>query len=90
MEEGWYQDPYGIHEARWYSDGVATKLVRDGDAESSDPAPASAPPHPPVPLPEVASGPSDLLRADEAPAGPGDGDQIEALLDALAQATPPS
>lgn len=37
--QGWYNDPYGIHEARWFSQGVATGLVRDGRVESQ-----SAPP----------------------------------------------
>ena len=27
--EGWCTDPFGLHEARWLSDGVPTKLVRD-------------------------------------------------------------
>jgi hypothetical protein len=27
--EGWCTDPFGRHEARWMSDGVPTKLVRD-------------------------------------------------------------
>jgi hypothetical protein len=38
-EEGWYVDPYGLHDRRWFSDGTPTKLVRDGDLESSDPPP---------------------------------------------------
>jgi hypothetical protein len=38
-EEGWYQDPYGRHEARWISDGTPTALVRDGEDESQDPPP---------------------------------------------------
>jgi hypothetical protein len=38
-EEGWYVDPYGIHEARWVSAGSPTALVRDGDVESQDPPP---------------------------------------------------
>ena len=32
--EGWYQDPYQMHEDRWYSDGTPTALVRDADVES--------------------------------------------------------
>jgi hypothetical protein len=27
--EGWYVDPFGSHEARWFSDGVPTGLVRE-------------------------------------------------------------
>ena len=37
--EGWFKDPYRIHEARWFSDGTPTPLVKDGDQESSDPPP---------------------------------------------------
>jgi hypothetical protein len=35
--EGWFDDPYGRHEARWLSMGRPTHLVRDGDIEASDP-----------------------------------------------------
>lgn len=45
-EEGWYTDPYGLHEARWMSMGKPTKLVRDGELESYDELPDSAPDHP--------------------------------------------
>ena len=38
-EEGWYVDPFGLHEARWISDGTPTALVRDGRAESKDEPP---------------------------------------------------
>jgi len=41
--EGWYADPYGLHAMRWFSDGVATKLVSDGGKTSDDP-----PPHRPL------------------------------------------
>jgi hypothetical protein len=37
--EGWYQDPFGVHEHRWMSRGQPTKLVRDGGTESYDPPP---------------------------------------------------
>jgi len=37
--EGWYQDPFGVHEHRWMSQGRPTKLVRDGGTESYDPPP---------------------------------------------------
>ena len=67
--EGWYLDPYQIHDARWMSAGLPTKLVRDGQTESYDEPPD-------LPLPDVlvaadaagdepASG-SDLRRADDA------------------------
>ena len=38
-EEGWYADPYQIHEARWISAGTPTALVRDGQVEAQDPPP---------------------------------------------------
>lgn len=41
-EEGWYVDPFGDHEARWFSDGVPTALVKDGSQESNDPPPETA------------------------------------------------
>jgi len=37
--EGWYEDPYGLHEHRWFSAGKATRLVRDGEVEAYDPLP---------------------------------------------------
>src|SRR5262245_26839584 len=37
--EGWYRDPFGIHEDRWMSQGRPTKLVRDGGTEAYDPPP---------------------------------------------------
>jgi len=35
--EGWYTDPTGAHELRWYSVASPTDLVRDGTIESRDP-----------------------------------------------------
>jgi hypothetical protein len=37
--QGWYRDPYGVHEVRYFSAGVATKLVRDAGREAYDPPP---------------------------------------------------
>jgi hypothetical protein len=68
--QGWYRDPYGLHEDRYFSDGAATKLVRDGGTEAYDEAPAG--PAPAGPLIPVESAPdednhgSDLRRADAA------------------------
>jgi hypothetical protein len=64
--EGWYQDPYGSHEARWISNGEPTKLVRDGARESYDAPPAGVAAGPLVPLEteEMADG-GDLVRADD-------------------------
>jgi hypothetical protein len=71
--EGWYEDPYHVHRDRWMSDGVPTKLVRDGQAESYDPPPDLLLPDALVPVAEAepADG-SDLRRADDASNDPYD------------------
>jgi hypothetical protein len=28
--QGWYKDPFGVHDARWFTEGRPTALVRDG------------------------------------------------------------
>jgi hypothetical protein len=63
--EGWYQDPYGRHQKRWFSSGQPTPLVKDGDAEGHDEV--SGPlPGPLVPIEEqVWDHGQDLARADE-------------------------
>jgi hypothetical protein len=66
---GWYRDPYGVHEDRYFSQGFPTKLVRDAGVESYDPPPgqrlpARLIPVPPV-VPDIRNG-ADLRRADEA------------------------
>jgi hypothetical protein len=38
--QGWYADPFRIHEARYFSVGQPTALVRDGGTESYDEPPA--------------------------------------------------
>jgi hypothetical protein len=69
-EEGWYTDPYRLHEARWFSDGEPTKLVRDGAEESYDPPPITAPLDKPERCAaETASHGEDLHRADDQRAG---------------------
>ena len=74
--EGWYRDPYGLHQDRWFSAGAPTALVRDHGAESHDDPPAYPPPGPPAELPEVDQFPADdLRRADEKEA---DGAQYDA------------
>jgi hypothetical protein len=64
--EGWYRDPYALHEDRWFSRGTPTKLVRDDGRESYDEPPDSPLPETElVPAEPAAQGdPSDLLRAD--------------------------
>ena len=65
--EGWYRDPYGIHDDRWFSDGQPTNLVRDQGTESRDEPPPGEPPLPLVPTAETqVSDGQDLLRADQA------------------------
>jgi hypothetical protein len=40
---GWHSDPFGVHEARYFSaDGQPTKLVRDRGTESYDEPPSGA------------------------------------------------
>ena len=64
--EGWYRDPYGLHDDRWFSDGRPTNLVRDQFIESHDEPPQPEPPLPLEPVAETAaSNGQDLLRADD-------------------------
>jgi hypothetical protein len=63
--EGWYDDPYGLHEHRWFSVGRPTKLVEDNGVESYE-----EPPDEPStgPLVRASSQPGDgrdMRRADE-------------------------
>jgi hypothetical protein len=52
--EGWYKDPYGRHENRWFSNGRATNLVSDAGHTSHD-----------EPVGEPFDG--ELIEADEVP-----------------------
>lgn len=73
--EGWYRDPYGIHQDRWFSAGTPTSLVRDQGAEGHDDPPGYPPPVPPAEIPDVDPFPEDdLRRVDEAEARLEDGD----------------
>ena len=67
-EEGWYTDPFGRHEARWLSEGVPTKLVRDKGIEAYDEPPDEAPTQSPVRIEaaDTSSAGGDLRRADDA------------------------
>jgi hypothetical protein len=68
--QGWYHDPYGQHEDRYFSAGQRTKLVRDAGRESYQEPPSE--PYDPAELVPAASevddgfDGSDLRRADEA------------------------
>jgi hypothetical protein len=48
--QGWYVDPYHLHECRYFSSGNPTKLVRDGVIESYDEPPNYEPIGPIVPV----------------------------------------
>ncbi len=63
--QGWFVDPYGIHQHRWISMGKPTDLVRDGTVEATDEPPSRPPSLPFVP---VSTGPAqwDMRRADDA------------------------
>ncbi len=39
LPQGWFADPFGVHESRWFSQGTPTALVRDGRTEAQDPPP---------------------------------------------------
>ena len=66
-EEGWYIDPYGAHEQRWFSAGAPTALVRDRGVDGQDPPPAGPIPGPLVRIePEEGPSPGYFLRADDA------------------------
>lgn len=68
--EGWYQDPFHRHEARWISDDAPTALVRDGGVESQDPPPSAAFDGQLEPFAEDAPADGeDLRRADQAETG---------------------
>jgi hypothetical protein len=42
--QGWYEDPFRLHQARYFSGGRPTKLVRDGNVESYDEPPSEGAP----------------------------------------------
>jgi hypothetical protein len=82
--EGWYRDPYEIHQDRWFSAGTPTSLVRDQGTEGHDDPPGYPPPGPPVEIPEIDRFPEDdLRRADQAEANTGHDDRPTAFDRAL-------
>lgn len=88
--EGWYVDPFGAHEQRWFSDGTPTALVLDHGVESTDEPPSPtfagdlARPQGPTPDPG-----SDLLRADDVDAEAYDPDAgARAAFDTMDQIGP--
>jgi hypothetical protein len=77
--EGWYRDPYGLHQDRWFSAGTPTSLVRDGGTEGHDDPPGYPPAGPPAEIPDNDRfAQDDLRRADEAEARVDDGDLARA------------
>jgi hypothetical protein len=54
--QGWYRDPYLVHEDRYFSAGEPTKLVRDCGIESYDPPPAGPPKTALVEVPDCPAG----------------------------------
>jgi hypothetical protein len=63
--EGWFTDPFERHEARWFSAGTPTSLVRDGHIEGHDDPPDESP----CGVAERIAppgGPDSMRRADDA------------------------
>jgi len=85
--QGWYRDPYRLHEDRYFSDGQPTKLVRDGGAEDYDPPPPGRPDEELVEASQTQPNDGyDLRRADDPSAGPVTSDKrpFWAVLDSAA------
>jgi hypothetical protein len=65
-EEGWYSDPYGVHEHRWFSAATPTSLVRDHGKTSHDAPPTTAYVEKPHLIESAASlAKDDLRRGDD-------------------------
>ena len=81
--QGWFAAPFGVHEARWFSQGTATALVRDGRTESQDPPPDRDFDQPLVPARAAPStGPGtppsdDVRRAGDDGSDPEPGSQLD-------------
>jgi hypothetical protein len=71
--QGWYRDPFSRHNARWFSDGKPTALVRDEGVESTDPPPITGYSGPLEPAGEVEG---ELLHAHRGAAGGSTVDEI--------------
>jgi hypothetical protein len=70
--EGWYRDPFQLHEDRWFSAGRPTSLVRDGGLESHDPAPDTSFDGPLVEAPAGEAAMDDASNPDDS-GGPQEG-----------------
>jgi len=74
-EEGWYSDPYRIHEHRWFSNGTPTALVRDGGMTSQDLPPDT----PYVDEPKLIESAPSLAENDLRRAGEDKSDSVDAV-----------
>jgi hypothetical protein len=83
--EGWYVDPFRAHQARWFSDGLPTKLVRDGTKEFSDDPPNATYEGRLTPIePEGLASVDDLRRADDAETASDSRKGMQAMVDSAA------
>src|SRR3954466_8165099 len=69
--EGWFNDPSGRHQLRWWDGTAWTSYVADGGVVAIDDALPTTPPPPPVDLPTVpvVSWSADAASDDVARAG---------------------
>lgn len=66
--QGWYRDPFGNHQDRYFSVGTPTELVRDQTVESYDPPPPGqwvALPVAPAAMAPTAQWVDNMRRADD-------------------------
>ena len=81
--EGWYHDPWTIHDDRWFSDGRPTGLVRDHGVESQDPPPEQSfdGPLEEIESDKMSAG-ADLKRVDDPDTGQARGNEyVDAACD---------
>ena len=79
--QGWYRDPFGLHEKRYFSAGRPTRLVRDGPIDSYDEPPSST-----YEMPADATGeqdftPSGYIAMTPGQALPGDAPRLPAAAE---------
>jgi hypothetical protein len=71
--EGWYRDPFGLHQDRWFSVGWPTELIRDDKVEGRDPPPARDYDGAALTeIPDTAVNGEDLLHSDNPAVNPYD------------------
>lgn len=74
-EEGWYTDPYQVHEHRWFSDGSPTSLVRDKGKTSKDVPPDT----PYIEEPVMVQAPRSMAADDLRRAGKSGDNTVDAV-----------